>query len=67
MGFQESLLRGVRIGSVIGRAAGHRAHGKHPQLDPLAAQHGTGLVPIHLGFHAPFVALWHVHLASQQP
>ncbi|MGA2373607.1 MAG: serine/threonine-protein kinase [Candidatus Korobacteraceae bacterium] len=40
---------------------------EHEYLSDVAAQHRAGFVPIHLRFHAPFIALRHEHLASQQP
>ena len=65
--FQKRLLRGVRESAVEGRPTRHAAQGKHIQLRALAPQIGISLVPIHLRFHAPVVALGHAHFPRQQP
>src|ERR1039458_5518841 len=66
MGFQKRLLRGSQIRPMIGRAAGHRTHRKHLQLDPLAIQIGIRFVPIHLGLDAPLIALRNEGLAAPE-
>jgi len=66
MCFQKSLLRSVRVGPMISAAAGHRAHLENLELDPFATQNRVSFVPIHLRFHAPFIALGNEHLALQQ-
>ena len=59
VGFQQRLLRGVRIGPVEGIARAHAAHREEVQLAHFAAQYGHALEPIHLRFLAQLVALRH--------
>ncbi len=66
MGLQKRLLRSSQIGPMISRAAGHRSHRKHLQLDPLAVQIGVRFVPVHLGLDAPRVALRNECLAAPE-
>src|SRR5579871_4234263 len=47
----------MQKGTMEGRATGHTAHGKALQLGPFSGQIGTGIVPVHLGLHAPAVTL----------
>ncbi len=64
--FQKRLLRRAPIGAMKGRAARHRAHREHLQLHALAVHLGPRLVPVHLRFLAPVVALRHERLALLQ-
>jgi hypothetical protein len=67
VGFQQCLLRGVRIGPMEGVARAHAAHREELQLHNFAAQLGHALEPIHLSFLAQFVALRHEDLSSTEP
>ena len=42
---------------MVGRATGHRPHLEDLQLDAFATQNRPGLIPIHLRFRAPRIAL----------
>ena len=65
--FQKRLLRGVKIRSMKRSAARHAAHReKMCGLAALLELH-RGLVPIHLGLHAPVVTLRHERLARRHP
>src|SRR5690242_16607690 len=57
MCFQESLLRGVEVGTMERRAAGHTAHAEYVHFLPVSGKLGIGFVPIHLRFLAKRVAL----------
>ena len=67
VGFQKRLLRGVKIRGVKRSAAGHAAHREEVRgLAALVELH-RGLVPIHLAFTAPVIALRHERLTCRQP
>ena len=63
MRFQKRLLCRMQVGAVERRSAGHAAHRKHLQFDPLTGKIRIGLVPVNLCFHAPGVALRNACLA----
>jgi hypothetical protein len=65
--FKKCLLCGVRVGPVKRPAAGHRTHLEDLQLGAFTVKIGVCLVPIHLRFHAPVVALRNKNLVSAQP
>ena len=67
MGFKKRLLRGPWIRPMEGRAAGHRPHREHLQLDPLPVQIGIRFVPIDLRLDAPVVALRNERLVTTRP
>src|ERR1035437_1213978 len=67
VGFKKCLLCGVRVGSVKRSAAGHRTHLEDLQLGAFTVKIGVCLVPIHLRFHAPVVALRNKNLVPAQP
>jgi hypothetical protein len=67
MSFQEGRLRGIRESAVERCPTRHAAQPKHIQLRALAGQIGVSLIPIHLPFHAPVVALGHADFLRQQP
>src|SRR5579859_5007691 len=63
--FQKRLLRGVKIRGVKRPAARHAAHREKMRgLAALVELH-RGLIPIHLGLHAPVVTLRHERLARR--
>ncbi len=65
--FQERLLGGMQVAAVERRAAGHRAHGEHLHLGPLAGEIDPGFIPVNLRFLAEDVVLRHERLALVQP
>jgi hypothetical protein len=67
MGFQKRLLRGVKIGGVKRSAAGHAAHREEVRSLAALVEVHHGLVPIHLAFAAPVIALRHKRLPRGQP
>jgi hypothetical protein len=67
MRFQKRLLGRMQVGAVERRSAGHAAHRKHLQFDPLTGQIRIGLVPVNLRFHAPAVTLRNASLALSKP
>ena len=52
VGFEQRLLRGVRISPMEGVARAHAAHREELQLHNFAAQLGHALEPVHLCFLA---------------
>ncbi len=53
----------MQVGAVERRSAGHAAHRKYLQFDPLTGKIRIGLVPVNLRFHAPGVTLRNASLA----
>jgi len=67
VGFEKSLLTGVRERAMEGSSAGHTPHAKQISLLPLSADLCVGFIPVHLCFCAPRIRLRNEGLATGQP
>jgi hypothetical protein len=67
MGLQKRLLRGVKIRRMKCSTARHAAHREEVRGLAAIVEVHRGLVPIHLAFAAPVIALRHERLACGQP
>src|SRR5215472_11533193 len=66
MRLEKRLRCGMSVSPMVGRTTGHRPHLEDLQLDALATQNRPGLIPIHLRFRAPRIALWYEYFAMFQ-
>ncbi len=66
MGLEKCLLSGPWISSVKGSATSHTPHLKYLQASTLTPKIRISLIPIHLSFRSPGIALRHACLASYQ-
>src|ERR1700738_565277 len=67
VGFEKSLLTGVRERAMKSSSAGHTPHAKQISLLPLSADLCVGFIPVHLCFCAPRIGLGNEGLAASQP